>query len=83
LLGYYSDIATPLRKVDGEYFLTDLMLDLWVFPDKTFREVDWDEFEDAVQNGLIAADLQEKALSTMNRLRAETGRGVFPLASIH
>ncbi|MEK7783797.1 MAG: DUF402 domain-containing protein [Chloroflexota bacterium] len=83
LLGYYSDIVTPLQKIDGEYFLTDLMLDLWVFPDSTaFKELDWDEFEAAVQNGLLSADLQEKALSTMNRLRAEIGQGIFPAAYI-
>ena len=55
------------------------MLDLWLMPDlATYRELDWDEFEAAVQNGQIAANLQEKALSTMQRLRAEIGQGVFP-----
>ncbi|MBI3242699.1 MAG: DUF402 domain-containing protein [Chloroflexi bacterium] len=83
LLGYYSDIATPLQKIGDEYFLTDLMLDLWVFPDSTtFKELDWDEFEAAVQNGLLSDDQQEKALSTMNRLRAEIAQGIFPAAYI-
>jgi protein associated with RNAse G/E len=83
LLGYYCDIATPLQKIDGEYFLTDLFLDLWIAPGLTsFRELDWDEFEAAVASGLLSADLQEKALSTVNRLRAEIGQGLFPSAYI-
>ncbi len=83
LLGYYSDIATPLQKIDGEYFLTDLFLDLWIAPGLTaFRELDWDEFEAAIESGLLSADLQEKALSTMDRLRAEIRQGVFPLVYI-
>jgi predicted RNA-binding protein associated with RNAse of E/G family len=80
LLGYYCDIATPLQKVGGDYVLHDLILDLWIYPDLTVRELDWDEFEEARKSGLLSSDLQEKAIATLHRLKAETARGIFPAA---
>lgn len=82
LLGYYSDIVTPLQKIGDKYFITDLMLDLWIAPDGTVRELDWDEFEAASASGLIPATLQEKAVNAMQKLRAEVAQGIFPFAYI-
>ncbi len=78
LLGYYCDITTPLQKTGGEYFISDLFLDLWIAPDGSMREFDWDELEDAFRKGLISSELKEKAVSVFERLKAETAEGIFP-----
>jgi predicted RNA-binding protein associated with RNAse of E/G family len=78
ILGYYCDIATPLKKVNDEYFVQDLLLDLWIFPDGRYVELDWDEFNDAVQQGLLPIEYQQKAEATLRKLVAETKQGKFP-----
>jgi hypothetical protein len=79
LLGYYSDICTPLKKIgEGEYAITDLILDLWIFPDGTYRELDWDEFDLAVEQGLLSPEIQSRAVATLTRLKAEILAGRFP-----
>jgi uncharacterized protein len=78
LLGYYCDIVTPLQKTGDDYALLDLFLDMWVWPDQRYRELDWDEYRQAVADGLVSADLQALAETTMQRLREEIAAGVFP-----
>ncbi len=78
VLGYYCDIVTPLQRNGEEYFLTDLILDLWIFPDFRVMELDRDEFETAVSNGLFPVSLERDALATFNRLKVEIEKGVFP-----
>lgn len=78
-LGYYSDIATPLEvNKDGEYELHDLMLDLWVFPDGSIRELDWDQFLVAERRRLIPGHLAAIARRTLRRLVQEVQSGRFP-----
>jgi predicted RNA-binding protein associated with RNAse of E/G family len=76
-LGYYCDIVTPLRKVGGEYFLTDLILDLWIWPDFNFEELDWDEFEAAITGGLLSAEWREASAAAIKRLINDVRRGAF------
>ncbi len=78
LLGYYCDVITPLRKVDGEYYLRDLLLDLWVFPDGRTVVLDWDEFEAARDAGLVAPEEAEQAVKTLRRMVEEVQQGIFP-----
>lgn len=78
LLGYYCDVLMPLRKVDGEYYLQDLLLDLWVFPDGSYVEMDWEELEEASRLGRIGCELRQKAEETLRRIVAETRAGIFP-----
>ncbi len=78
LIAYYSDLTTYLTKVDGVYHLTDLWLDIWLTPEGDFRELDWDEFEDAIRAGHATAEWQTLARDTMQRLRAEFAAGVYP-----
>ncbi len=79
LLGYYCDVVTPLQKNGDEYFLTDLILDLWISPAFDFQELDRDEFEEAIEVGLLSPELQQKALETLERLKREIAGGRFPL----
>jgi hypothetical protein len=82
LLGYYCDVLTPLRKVDGEYYLQDLLLDLWISPDGTCIELDWDEFEEAVRQNLVSEEYQAKSVETLRWMVEETRKGQFPFPFI-
>jgi predicted RNA-binding protein associated with RNAse of E/G family len=77
-LGYYCDIVTPLQRRDDDYYLTDLILDLWVSPDLRAVELDRDEFETAVAGGMISPDLEGQARATIRRLQSEIVAGTFP-----
>jgi len=78
LAGYYVDILTPLRQVDGEYYVTDLFLDFWLAPGQPAMELDQDEFEEAVKAGVLTPEQIEQARATFARLRAEIAAGGFP-----
>ncbi len=78
VLGVYTDIATPLRKVGGQFHLTDLCLDIWISEDRKVSVLDRNEFEEACKEGLILPDLANTALLTLERLLAEEKIGTFP-----
>jgi len=78
VLGYYSDIAMPLRKVGSVYEILDLFLDIWLKPDGTLLELDLDEFQDAISKGLVTTEQQEIALIAFERLKTETKQGIYP-----
>ena len=78
VLGYYCDIVTPLQKKGDEYFLTDLILDLWIFPDYRVVELDRDEFELAISSGLFPSSFEKDTLTTFSRLKSEVEKGSFP-----
>jgi predicted RNA-binding protein associated with RNAse of E/G family len=78
VLGYYCDIVTPLQRKGNEYYLTDLILDLWVFPDARVIELDRDEFENAAVHGLFPSGFENDALATLRRLQSEIEQGIFP-----
>ena len=79
--GYYCDVLKPVKRsigVDGKldrFEITDLFLDLWVNPDGTYEIQDEDEFEDAVQSGVIDAELEKKAWDVLKALIAEVESG--------
>jgi len=79
LLGYYSDIGEPLLQLsDISFQMTDLYLDIWLFPDGRLLELDWDEFEDAIQRKVIDASQADLARAAMQRLVREAAEGVYP-----
>ncbi len=79
LLGYYSDIGEPAIKMRaGEYKMIDLFLDVWLFPDRRLLELDWDEFEQALADGVINTEQANLARSAMERIKNEAARGVYP-----
>jgi len=77
-LGYYCDIVTPLHRSRDEYFLTDLILDLWISPDLQVVELDRDEFEAAVAQSMLPPALERHARMTISQLRSEIAEGRFP-----
>ena len=82
--GYYCDIMKPVKRrvnVAGKldcFEITDLFLDLWINPDGTYAIQDEDEFEEAVQNGVISTKLAEKAREVLSALIVEVKTGKFP-----
>lgn len=80
LLGYYSDIGTPLSKTPNGYQMTDWFLDIWLSPDGTLFELDEDEFEDALSRNLLTDSEAEIARKTFTRLIDEVKRGMYPTA---
>ncbi len=79
--GYYCDIMKPVKRsvnVAGKlecFEITDLFLDLWINPDGTYEVQDEDEFEEAVQNGAIDAELESSARDVLKSLIAEVEEG--------
>jgi predicted RNA-binding protein associated with RNAse of E/G family len=79
LAGYYSDIATPLQKAGPtDYRLTDLFLDYWLAPGQRPMALDHDEFEAAVNAGVLSGEQAECARLTSQRLQSEIAAGIFP-----
>lgn len=77
-LGYYCDIVTPLVKDGDDYFLTDLILDLWVSPQGRVTELDRQEFESALSTGLFPVELERDAHLALERLKTDAAQGIFP-----
>ena len=79
--GYYCDILKPVKRrvnVAGKldcFEITDLFLDLWINPDGTYQIQDEDEFEEAIQNGAIDAELERKAREVLDTLIAQVENG--------
>jgi len=79
LLGYYSDIGEPLIQLaEGNFQMTDLFLDIWLFPDGRLLELDWDEFDDAVQRQIITPAQADLARTAMKKLVEEAKHGAYP-----
>lgn len=81
LLGYYSDIGEPVVRLGEDLFqMTGLFLDVWMFPNGRLLELDWDEFEEAVQGGVITSAQADLARGAMRRIVDETAQGIYPFA---
>lgn len=80
VLGYYSDVGTPLIKTADGYQMTDWFLDIWLSPDGRLFELDLDEFEDALSRKLLSESEAEMARKTFARLIDEVKHGVYPNA---
>ena len=79
LLGYYSDIGEPTIQLTPNTFqMTDLYLDIWLFPDGRLLELDWDEFEEAIEHQVITPVQADLAREAMKRLVDEVKEGIYP-----
>ena len=79
LLGHYSDIGEPAIQLSpSELQMTDLFLDVWLFPDGQLLELDWEEFEEAIQKQVITPAQAGLARAAIQRLIEETARGLYP-----
>ena len=76
--GYYCDIMKPVKRSSDQFEIVDLFLDLWVSPDGSYAIQDEDEFENALEEGIIDNELAEKARNALNDLIDEVKAGRFP-----
>ena len=76
--GYYCDIILPMTRTETHFEITDLFLDMWVSPDGSYRILDEDEFESAIENNAITPALANQARNALQNLIAEVQSGSFP-----
>lgn len=66
---WYCDIIDHEYSNTGEELVvTDLLADVILYPDGTYKVVDLDELADAHEQGLISGTLLERSLRRLNRL---------------
>lgn len=73
---WYCDIISETPAEDGLIF-SDLLIDVVIFPDGTVRVVDLDEAADALEQGLITAELLTAALRSTDKLLSYIYQGRF------
>ena len=79
LLGHYSDIGQPVIPLASDtYQMTDLFLDIWLYPDVRLFVLDWDKFEEAVAHQVITPEQADLACETMKRLVLEVEQEIYP-----
>ena len=78
LICWYCDIIETHVEND-EYTITDLLVDIKIYPNGEYEILDLDELDEAVSHGLISEDKKEEALDKMNELLEIIKRGEFPL----
>jgi predicted RNA-binding protein associated with RNAse of E/G family len=85
-VGYYCDILKPVsRLMRGQCrttTLTDLFLDLWMFPNGKYSILDENELADALAKNLISRTLAQQARRQMSSLIGLVQTGRFPPSSI-
>ncbi len=80
--GYYANLITPVEIQGRIWTMHDLCLDLWVRPDGSFRILDQDEFDEAVDRLWIDPATASRARQTLDRLAAAVREGHWPPAIV-
>ena len=80
--GYYCDICSPVKKNTDGYEITDLFLDLWIFPDGKYIILDQDEFDNAVLQRWMNKNQIIKARSELHNLRKKVSTKKYPTTKI-
>ena len=73
---WYCDIVAESKTEDGLIY-SDLLVDVVIYPDGAVRVVDLDEAADALEQGLITADMLTTALRSTNKLLTYIHQGSF------
>lgn len=73
---WYCDIITETKE-ENRLIFSDLLIDVVIFPDGTVRVVDLDEAADALEQGLITAEMLSQALRSTNKLLTYIHQGRF------
>jgi len=68
--GYYVNINRPIERKQNKIYVHDLFLDIWVFPDMTWKLLDLDEYEEARAKGLLTQQDVEIAQATLKKFLA-------------
>ena len=77
-LYYYCDIIDySYDDVKDEYTFIDLLVDIKYYPDGKIEFLDFDELQQAYDEGLIDSHLLLKAINTVNKLAQRILNGTF------
>lgn len=77
--GYYTNILTPVEFSDPlTWTTTDLFLDHWLGADGRSTLLDEDEFEHAIREGWIDAELERSAREEAARIERAALDGAWP-----
>lgn len=69
LLYWYCDIvSSEYKKVSNELIVTDLLVDVIIYPDGQLKVVDVDELVDALDQKLISIDTLKESLKKLDKL---------------
>jgi protein associated with RNAse G/E len=79
-LGWYVNFEVPYQVVDHGLQTMDLVLDMLVTPDRTWRWKDRDEFDDALARGLLSADIAAALEAEAKQVTDQIARGHGPFA---
>jgi len=81
-VGYYCDIVKPtkqlLRGMTKTTMITDLFLDLWIWPDGQYIVLDEDEFKHGLHEGHISRFLASEARKQLTLLTKKVASKRFP-----
>lgn len=77
LSGYYVNINRSIVKDGNRVIVHDLFLDIWIFPDMSWKVLDEEEFEEARRAGLITQDDVDLASKTLKMFVEMIDRGRF------
>jgi uncharacterized protein len=73
-IGWYVNLQEPVRRAGSRFDTVDLVLDLLVAPDRSWRLKDEDDFLQAVADGYLTSEVE-------SRVRAEVERVIGVLAA--
>ena len=77
--GLYANILTPPVFEDRlTWRTTDLFLDVWIPSGGAMEVLDRDQFQDAVDQGVVSAEQAHAAESEVARIEAAARRGLWP-----
>lgn len=85
-IGYYCDIIKPVDKLldnpSRTVTLTDLYLDLWIWPDGRLVVLDEEELERGLEQHCISSSLAKRARTEIASLIRRAQSGKFPPVSV-
>jgi protein associated with RNAse G/E len=76
--GWYVNLQEPYRRTDQGIAAMDLMLDLVVEPDRTWRWKDQHEFDECVDRGLFDPDTANRTRRAAHQVIADIEAGAEP-----
>ncbi len=80
--GYYANILTPPRIDGSTWWTTDLFLDVWLPYQGEVQLLDEDEFESALQDGVLDAAIGRRAREEADRILSLADEGRWPPAIV-
>ena len=77
--GFYANILTPpVIQPNGIWHTTDLFLDIWVDAEGRLTVLDEDQFQEALDDGVVSTQEGERAMREVEWIRKRHREGAWP-----